>query len=81
MEYFKENVEVVIDQMFDMLDSRLISSAAFKSIFCGLVDTREGLLDDDYIMDYIYKIEQQNKSNEQMNDDKIEGYLDLLNCK
>lgn len=81
MEYFKENVEVVIDQMFDMKDSGQISSTVFDSIFFGLVDTREGLLDDAYLMDYIYKIEHQTKSIEKMNNDEIENYLDLLDSK
>lgn len=78
MEYFKENVELVIDQMFDMCDSGITSTTVFKSIFSGLVDTREGLLDNDYIMDYIYKIENQTKSSEKMIEDEIERYLDTL---
>jgi hypothetical protein len=78
MEDFKENVELVIDQMFDMQYSGLISSTILKSIFYGLVDTREGLLDDDYLMDYIYKIENQTKSSEKIIEEEFERYLDTL---
>lgn len=78
MEYFKENVEVVIDQMWDMKDGGLISAEVFKTVFNGLVDTRDGLLDDDYILDYIYKIEQKTESTEVMNEREFERYLDTL---
>lgn len=71
-------MELVIDQMFDMRDFGLISSTAFKSICYGLVDTREGLLDDDYLMDYIYKIENLTKSSEKIIEEEFERYLDTL---